>query len=320
MNTGSARSRRPAYLACGYGIALGIYLGLVVGFRINPDFLDHSRELFYSGLILLFAIALHANRRLTALSSWTAYILCCAFHVLAALTFERLAIFKIPQCELRTHSLLMLGFFVLAGLLAQVIAFAVRKYLLPPEEKTERWMKALMPWLPLVVLLAMTLHTVEHVSAYGDIRNQRHQYGEEKDYLHGVVMSLAAQSRTTQVQDGAVIATLALHKEIFSAEDRLEAILVFENNGQDLVMIQSPHSFAAFFSVRDNTGVDIPFESPPEWELYCGVRAAIQLPPGQHRGMLVPLNPWFALKKGTTYSVCINWKGKKSDAIKFAIH
>jgi hypothetical protein len=319
MNTDLTRSRRHAYLACGYGIALGTYLGLVVGFRINPDFLDHSRERVYSGIILLFAIALHANRRLTPLSSWSAYVLCCVFHVLVALIFDRLAIFKVPKCELGIQSLLVVGLFLVAGLVAQGLGAALRKHVLPPEQRTAQWIKTLLPWLPLVVLLAMTLHTVEHVSAYGDIKAQRHQYREEKDYLHSVVMSLAVQGKSVQAQDGNLIATLALHKEVFSAKERLEAILVFENTGQDVAMIQPPHSFAGFLSVHSKEGNKIPVQRPPGWELCCGVRAGLQLRPGQRQGILVPLKTWFDLEEGVMYDVHLNWKQKRSDAIRFII-
>jgi hypothetical protein len=62
----SSSSTRNALLACGYGVVLGTYFGLVIGLRINPDFLDHWREVAYTPLIILFGVVLHASRSLSA--------------------------------------------------------------------------------------------------------------------------------------------------------------------------------------------------------------------------------------------------------------
>jgi len=311
-------SRRNAFLARGYGVVLGVYFGLVLGFRINPDFLDHSRGWAYAVLIVLFGVALHSSRRLSALISWSAYGLCCGAHVLVAAGCNRLAIFQMPGSEVLTYSLIIIGFFTFSGLLAQGIGWTVRRHL-PTEDRTNRFMIKLLPWLPLIVLLAMTLHTAERLVAYGDIHTQRGQYGEEIDHLRQIVISLVAQAKTVRVQDGDTFATAALHKDTFALKGRIEVILAYENRGQESIAIEQPRAFAEFFIVADEAGNKLPFNRPSEWQKADWARLPIRIAPGEHTGMLVPLRPYFSLDKAGTYSLRLSWRGKESVPLKLNI-
>ena len=315
----TSSSRRGALLACGYGVGLGVYFGLVLGLRINPDFLDHSRGWAYAVLIVLFGVGLHSCRKLSALTSWAAYSLCGVTHVLVAAGCNRLAIFRMPPSEVMACALIIIGFFACSGLLAQGIGWTVRRHLLPSEAKTNRFMIKLLPWFPLIVLLAMTLHTVERLVDYGHIRTQRGQYGEQIGHLEQVAISLVAQGRTVRVQDGKTIATAALHQETYAPKGRIEVILVFENRGQESVAIQSPRAFAEFFTVEDEAGNKLPFHRPREWEVVDGAVPGIRIAPGEHTGRLVPLRPYFSLIKAGAYTLRLNWRGKESAPLQLTI-
>jgi len=230
-----------------------------------------------------------------------------------------MAIFKMPRSEVITGALVIIGFFAFSGLLAQGIGWAVRRYLLPSEDRTSRFMIKLLPWLPLIVLLAMTLHTAERLVAYGDIHTQRGQYGEEIDHLRQIVVSLVAQAKTVRVQDGDTLATAALHKDTFAPKGRIEVILVYENRGQESIAIQSSRSFAELFTVEDEAGNKLPFKRPPEWETRDWGVAPIRIAPGEHTGMFVPLRPYFSLDKAGTYALRLNWRGKQSAPLRLII-
>jgi hypothetical protein len=317
MTNQGGLTKKSLSLACGYGVVLGVYFGLIIGFRINPDFLDHYREVVYAALIVLFGAVLHSSRNLAGGIAWTAYGLCCVTHILVAAACDHVAILKIPHVGI--GSLPVIGFFVLGGFVAQGLGVMVRKCLLPPQDVTGRFMERALPWLPLLVLLAMTLHTAEHQIAYGDIRTQRSQSEKENDYLRAVAIAAVAESRTVRLEDGDLSVIAALAQNVFPSGEKIEAILAFHNRGKATVTIAAPGSFAAFFAVRDAAGRKIPFIAPAEWQVSDRLGPAIAVPSGGHAGLLVAMQPYYSIETPGTYTLYLNWRGQESDALTFTV-
>lgn len=306
-------------LACGYGIVLGLYFGLVLGLRLSPDIFDHCRPLPYLLLILLFAVVLHSSRGLSAWASWVAYLLCCLAYILTALAIDRLAIFRAPEAILAGHVLIVVGFFGLSGFAAQGIGIAVRKWLLPSKERSTRMMNAVLPWLPLALFLVLTIHLVERYAAYGDMHNQRSQYLRESEHVHDVAVALVARGRSVSLSKGSITVHLALYRHQFSPKQPIEAIIALVNDGPQHVNLIRPRAFAQWLRVYGPDVKIIPFNAPRRWLQECCGIAGVGIPGGGQIGFFVALRPWFTLAEQGKHSVSLAWDGRESEKLEFTI-
>jgi len=311
--------RSTVILACGYGIVFGLHFGLVLGLRLTPDLFDHCRPLPYLLLILVFAIVLHCSRKLSAWASWLAYLLCCLTYILTALVIDRLAIFGAPKAILTHQAQMVVGFFGLSGFAAQGIGIAVRKWLLPSEERSARIRNAVLPWLPLALLLFLTVHLVEQYATYGDIHNQRSQYRRESKHAHDVAISLVVRGRSASLPKGNLTVHLALYRGRFSPKQPVEAVIALVNDGPRDVHFNRPREFAQWLRVYDPDGNAIPFNEPREWQLGCGGYGSLTVAPKGHIGFFVSIRPWFTLAKEGKHSVSLAWDGLESKKLAFTV-
>lgn len=308
-----------AILACGYGIVLGLHFGLVLGLRLNPKIFNHCCPQPYLLLILLFAVVLHSSRRLSARASWVAYLLCCLTFICTALVLDRSAIFKTPTAILALRAQIVVGFFGLSGLAAQGMGLAVRRWLLPSEERSTRMMNVALPWLPLVVLLVLTIHLVERYAAHGSICNQRFQYQRESEHAHNVAISLLARGRTTSLRKGTITVHLALYRDRFPLKEPVEAVIAMANDGPEGVYLRRPLEFAQWLRVDGPDGNAIPFNEPTEWQVTDIGIAPLRIGGMQHVGFFVPIQPWFTLGKQGKYSVSLAWDERESEKLEFTV-
>jgi len=310
-------TRKHVLLACSYALAVGGYLGLVVGLRIAPDCFGHAGGWVYPALILVLAVVLHSHRGLSGFVAWSAYLLCCLSYVLVAIGHNLQSIFKVPEDDTFAYTVIIVAFFVLSGLLAQGLGLIVKKFVLPPEERTARWSVWLMPWVPLAVLLATTLHVMGYYATNGDIRNQRSQYVRETEQLREKLLSCVIAGQSVNVNQNNIVLTLGLLKANFARGENPEAVVVFQNKGSAPATVDLPRSLAQLLAVNEKGGGNVPFNKPPKWAVEDFGQAPVRLAPGERHGTLISLTPWFSLKGGTTYQVHLIWKGKKSSPLEF---
>jgi len=306
-------------LACGYGIVLGLYFGLVLGLRLSPDIFDHCRPLPYLLLILLFAVVLHCCRKLSVWASWGAYLLCCLTYIGTALVIDKFAIFTTPKAILTHQAQIVVGFFVISGFVAQGIGIVARKWLLPSEERSTRIKTAVLHWLPLAVLLVLTIHLVGRYAGYGDLRNQRSQYLRESKHAHEVAISLLARGMSVSLSKGDVTVYLALYRDRFPTNQPVEGVIALANDGLEDVHLRRPREFAQWLRVYGPDGKCIPFNEPIRWQVEDYGTAPIAIAAGGHIGFFVALRPWFTLAKQGKHSVSLAWDGRESEKLEFTI-
>ena len=318
----SPTRRKHGLIACAYGLVLGIYFGLVIGFRINPDFLDRKRELLYFILVVAFAVGLHANRKLSGPTAWMAYLACCSAFIASAVLFDRANIIELPPVDLALQAFYLFGLLMALGPVAHGIGWAVRKFILPPEATTKRWLKAWLPWLPALVMLAMTLHTVEHVMNYGGIRVDRRDMRQRTERLHGMIISLASGGIQTSMEDSPLRLTLALPKNHFNQMEEAMAVVVFENRGDTQASLSFHGPLKQLVVVRDENGERIPTKQKGSAHAKVTTTAVYRYPPipaGDRRGYLLPLHQWFRFEIGKTYTIRLRWKQTQGEPMAFTV-
>ena len=313
--------RRTVILACGYGIVLGLYFGLV-GIRPSPNLFDHCRPFPYLLPMPLFAVVLHSSKKLAARASWVAYLVCCLTCILTALAIDRSAIFFIaggPKVILPGHVGVVLVFFGLSGFAAQATGIAARKWLLPSEERSTRMMNAVRPWLPVALFLFVTIHLAGRYAIYGR-RGHSHQcpYGRESEHAPDVAVSLMVLGRSTSLPKGDLTVRLALYQDKFSRDQPRVAIMALANDSPKGVNLIRPHGFAQWLRVHGPDRKIIPLNEPIEWQLDCGA-SFVRIPAGGHIGFFVDLRSWFTLAKEGKHSVSLAWDGLESDRLAFTI-
>lgn len=306
-------------LACGYGVVLGLYFGIVLGLRINPDIFDHCRPFPYLLLILLFAAVLHSSRKLSAYASWLAYLLCCLTFVLTALVIDRLAIFGPPETILADHVRIVAGFFGLGGFAAQATGTAVRRWIPPSEERFARMMNAVRPWLPLALALVLTVHLLDRYVNYGRHGPRCSRERLESERTRAVTISLVARGRSVSLPKGDLTVHLALYREQFAPKQRVEAIIALANSGPKDVRLDRPREFAQWLRLYDPDGKAIPFNEPREWQLDGDGTGSLTVAAKGHIGFYVSIRPWFTLAEQGKHSVSLAWDGRESDKLDFTI-
>ncbi len=300
-----------------YALAVGGYLGSALGLRINPDFLDHARDGAYPAGVLIFGVIVHCQRRLSWRSAWSAYVVCSLCFVGLVFSFGNEMNRLVDHWSVYMPA--MLALLLLGGLASHGAGWCVRRYLLPGPEKARAAAQAFLPWLPLLVLAAMTGHMLSFYRTSHAISGERWAHQRRAESVHGFAVSLVSQGSVAELTQDRVAVKIALAKARFSQNEEIQALVVFHNRGDEKVSIARPLSLAQWLRVRQASGGEIPFNAPPEWAVADIAVNPIELSPGESAGSFIVLREWFSLAPGVDYRLSLAWRELETGPLAFTI-
>jgi hypothetical protein len=300
-----------------YALAVGGYLGSVLGLRLNPDFFDHARDIVYPAGVLIFGVIVHCQRRLSWWSAWLAYVVCSLGFV--GLTFSFGNEWKGMLDNWSVYMPAMLALLLLGGLAAQGAGRLLRRQLLPGPEKARTATQAFLPWLPLLALVAMAAHMAHFYGTTRAISDQRWELQRQTESAHGFAVSFVSQGSVADSEQDQVVVKIALAKARFSREEEIQILIVFRNEGGQEVSIAQPLSLAQWLRVRDPGGKVVPLNAPREWVVADIAVNPIELSPGDDWGAFVSLREWFSLLPGVDYRVSLVWRGLETEPLPLRI-